>query len=231
MEYRCVVTSLSGFVQQVATAYVPHGYWFYVQGFVPDGKNPDAVDRKLIEAYGVSVSKWQRTRRKQAGLANLQYIRVGRTFVLLATKGKHPFFECEASSIRDIRKTPIRIGGYSISARKGNDGRLHSHVRVDRKAYIELLAWFVERAARDATGALTKALYNLPYEPYAPVRRQYLTLLRRINEVRVRHGRGRLPVEVLPLRRRIVRPFAQTGDERISVAGVEASRCSGKFPQ
>ena len=212
MEYRCVATSLSGFVQQVATAYVPHGYWFYVQGFVPDGKNPDLIDRKLIETYGIAVSKWQRTRRKQKGLANLQYLRFRRCFVIMATKGKHPFFEFEASSIRDIRKMPIKIAGYSISARNGPDGRLHSHVRVSRHAFNDLLAWFVYRAAFESTGTLIKALYNLPFEPYAPVRRQYLTLLRRTNEVRGRHGRQKLPADVLPLRRRIVRPFDPVGD-------------------
>jgi len=210
MKYPCVASSLIGFVQQVATAYVPHGYWFYSQGFVPEGKDPRAVDAKLIAKYGAGVSKWQRARRKRNGLANVQYIRYQRVFLLMATRGAHPIFEEEASTIRDVRRTPIRIGGYAISARKGGrDGRLHTHVRVDREAYTELLARFVDRAVSASNQWFAREFYNLPFEPYAPVRRQYLLLLRRVNEVRVRSGRARLPVEVLPLRRRIVRPFAR----------------------
>ncbi len=208
MAYPCVASSLTGFVQQVATAYLPHGYWFYSQGFVPEGKCPEAVDAKLIAKYGVALSKWQRTRRKQAGLANVQYIRFGRIFLIMATKGRHPFFAEEAGVIRDARKTPIKIGGYSISVRKGPDGRLHSHVRIDQKAYRALAARFVDRARRGPAARLGAELYGLPYEPYAPVRRQYLLLLRRVNEERARRGRKPLPVEALPLRRRIVRPFA-----------------------
>ena len=179
MIYRCVATSLAGFVQQVATAYLPHGYWFYSQGFVPMGKNPEAVDTKLITKYGAALSKWQRARRKRAGIANIQYLRFGRTFLVMATKGLHPFFEEEAAAIRDTRKVPIRIGGYSISVRKGPDGRLHSHVRIDRDPYTQLMAHYLAHGARQSTARLVDELYRLPYEPYAPVRRQYLLLLRR----------------------------------------------------
>ncbi len=92
MEYRCVAASVEGFVQQLAVAYVTHGYWFYVRGEIPERKDPAAVDQKLIERYGIAISKWARARRKRQGLANMQYLRHERTFVLLATKGQHEFF-------------------------------------------------------------------------------------------------------------------------------------------
>lgn len=215
MTYRCVATSLAGFVQQVATAYLPHGYWFYCQGFVPEGKRAEAIDTKLIDKYGADLSKWQRARRKRGGHANLQYLRLARIFLLMATKGMHPFFEEEAANIRDARKVPIRIGGYSISVRKGPDGRLHTHVRIDREPYAELMAHYLERCSRLSTPRLVSDLYHLPYEPYAPVRRQYLILLRRINEKRKEHGRQTIPVEALPLRRRIIRPFETDASDPI----------------
>ncbi len=81
MSYRCEATSLTGFVQQLACAYLRHGYVYFVRGEVPMGKDPRAVDAKLIGLHGIAVSKWQRARRKRAGLANLQYLRLGRTFV------------------------------------------------------------------------------------------------------------------------------------------------------
>jgi len=60
---------------------------------------------------------------------------------------------------------------------------------------------------RESTERLALEFYRFPFEPYAPVRRQMLTLLRLVNSVRKRAGHEQLPYTVLPLRRRIVRPF------------------------
>jgi hypothetical protein len=35
MEYRCEATSVAGFIQQLAVAYVGRGYFFYVAGVIP----------------------------------------------------------------------------------------------------------------------------------------------------------------------------------------------------
>ena len=106
--YRCVATSIEGFVQQLAVGYVAHGYWFYVSGWIPEDKDPRKTDAKLIERYGVAVSKWTRCRNKKAGLASVQYLRHGRSFVLLATHGQHPFFVQEPG-FRDIREKPVEL--------------------------------------------------------------------------------------------------------------------------
>ncbi len=99
---RSVATSLASFVQEVATAYLPHGYWFDCQGFVPEGKCPEVIDAKLIAKYGAALSKWQRARRKRGGHANLQYIRLGSIFLLMVTKGVHPFFEEEGTTLTPL---------------------------------------------------------------------------------------------------------------------------------
>src|SRR3989304_7567751 len=119
MQYRYETTSLEGFVQYLASNLLPHGYWFYVTGRVPDGKDAGAVDRKLIEKYGIGLSRQQRARRKLAGQANLHYVRLGRFWVLLATHGEHAFFREEGDRVRDIRHTPLQGGGYSLTVRRG----------------------------------------------------------------------------------------------------------------
>jgi hypothetical protein len=98
--YRCNATSVEGFVQVLATNYLPHGYWFYVSGIVPEGKDPERVDEKLIERYGVAISRQGRVRRKHAGLANLHYLRFGRFWLLLATHGRHEFFDREEKNLK-----------------------------------------------------------------------------------------------------------------------------------
>lgn len=84
--YRCETTSVEGFIQQLAVAYVARGYWFYVAGFIPEGKDPRRTDAKLIEKYGVDIFKWTRVRRKRQGRATVQHLRFNRFFVLLATE-------------------------------------------------------------------------------------------------------------------------------------------------
>ena len=88
--YKAEATSIGGFVQQVGVSYVGNGYFFYVPGNVPEGKEARAVDKKLInERYEIDISKWARARRKQAGTANLQYIRFERFYLIMATHGRH----------------------------------------------------------------------------------------------------------------------------------------------
>jgi hypothetical protein len=215
MQYRAVATSVEGFVQQIACCYLRHGYWFYVTGRIPEDKEPAVVDSKLIEKYGINVSESTRSRRKKSGIANLQYLRYDRLFVILATKGKHRFFEDEAAQIRDIRRVPLKFAGYSISYRRGGrtrEGRTdpswHAHVRIERRQQQELVAHLSELAKRRKPDSVVQAIYNLPMEPYAPIRRQLLKLLRSLNRERETLGYPLIPLEVLPLRRRVVRPFA-----------------------
>jgi hypothetical protein len=200
--YRCEATSPEGFVQQLAVSYLGNGYWFYVTGQIPEGKSPESVDRKLIERYGIDLSKWARARRKQAGLANLQYLRYGHFFVLLATHGEHPFFVEEAASVRDARRVPIRFRGYSISHRGG-----HPHIRIDQEEYKRVKAYFIELATHRSSDWLGIELGKLPYEPYAPVRRQLLAVLRAVNRERKKAGFSEVPKGCLRFLRRIRRPF------------------------
>ena len=63
-EYKYEAGSLVGFVQQLASNILPHGYWFYCMGVVPDDKCLDRVDRKLLSKYQIAISRQQRARRK-----------------------------------------------------------------------------------------------------------------------------------------------------------------------
>lgn len=214
MEYRAVATSVEGFIQQVACCYLRHGYWFYVSGRIPPDKDPREIDRKLISKYNIAVSESTRARRKKVGRANLQYIRHESQFLILATKGEHRFFEDEANLIRDFRRVPFRYAGYSVSYRPGGrkrngsrDDKWHSHVEIERRQYLELRAWFSERALRESPERIASALQNLPIAIYAPVRRQMLMMLREINRVRKTAGKSQMKPDSLPLKRIVVRPF------------------------
>jgi hypothetical protein len=217
MKYRCVTSSISGFVQQIACSYLRHGYWFYVTGIIPPDKDPEELDRKLIRKYQIGISESTRARRKKLNKANVQYLRYERFFVLLATKGEHKFKVEEEKNIRDIRRVPLRFHGYAISYRRGGrtregevDPRWHAHVEIERRRYKEIRDHLVEMAKHRRAETLALALYELPFAAYAPIRRQYLLILRSINRVRKAAGFSLLPKEVLMLRRRVVKPFDAT---------------------
>ena len=214
MAYRCATTSVTGFVQQIACCYLRHGFWWYVTGVIPEHKDAESVDRKLISRYDIDNGEWRRTRNKQLGKANLHYIRHENFFVLFASKGQHPFFTDEAGQIRDIRRVPLRYKGYSISYRPGGrtrkgekDPRWHAHVQIDQPKYRELKSWFEDIANRRNEQFLSEALGNIPWEPYAPVRRQKLNVVRAVNKKRKTANRPRLSTDVVRMRRRVVKPF------------------------
>lgn len=214
MTYRYEATTVAGFIQQLAVAYLPHGYYFYVTGVIPPAKDPRRVDAKLMQRYGIELSRWTRTRRKAQGLANVHYLRYRRFFVLLATHGQHRFFEDEAATFRDARRSPIRFAGYAVSHHNG-----HSHVRLDLDDYRWLKASLLDQATRRTAEQLHATFLHQPFEPYAPVRRQLLNLLRAVNRERKLAGLELVPITAIRLRRHIVKPFEVCAEDPRHLAG------------
>lgn len=150
--YKCEATTLEGFIQQLAVAYVARKYFFYVTGCVPARLSAAEHDERMLAKFEVARSKWSRYRRRQQlgpdgfPLANVQYLRYRDFWVLLATSGHHHFFvEHHQADVRggrqyrDVREQPICFGGYSIGWR----GRVT--VRLTVPAYRQLRTHFVER--------------------------------------------------------------------------------------
>ena len=220
-EYRCVAPTLEGFIQQLAVAYVARGYIFYVTGLIPSDKDPLAVDRKVLAKFNVDISKWSRYRRKKrAGpngqpLANTQYIRHQRFFVLLCTSGHHRFFQEHQSVTRlkkdwsrkrqyeDVRKTPLVYAGYSIGHRNG-----HVTIRMSQKAYTELKRHFERLALTKGSETLEREFSRAPFEAYGGVTRQMFCIFRATNRLRKRSGLPLISHECVKTRRKSLRPFS-----------------------
>jgi hypothetical protein len=205
--YRCEALSAEGFVQQLACNLVNHGYWFYTVGHIPSGKDPRAIDRKLIAGYGLELSKWQRARRKAKGEAKVSYLRHDTLFVLIATQGEHVFYRREGK-VRDIRREPILFDGYSIGCGKGSDGRYHASVKIHADAFNERRAYLFGLALHRSADTLAREFEALRFTPYARVRRQLLRLLREVNDARRTAGFSPVPFSALQLRRVPVKVFA-----------------------
>ena len=219
--YQHETKTVGGFVQQVAVNCVQHGYWWYVTGTIPEGKDPGKVDRKLSEKYRTWASSSERARRKRAGWANVRYLRYGSFFVLMSTAGRQRFFaqvpegESELDSlsreqrIRDIRRQPLRFEGYSVSFRNGR-----ASVRIQMEEYRRLKAYFVDLAVCRKVETLTREFWRVPFESYAPVRNQLRCILRAVNRARKTAGFEPVPLEAVRYKRRIYQPFLSLKEQR-----------------
>jgi hypothetical protein len=213
MPYQCVAVSVAGFVQQLAVNYVARGYYFYVTGTIPEEKDPAKTDRKIIEQYGIDVSKWARARRRKEGKATIHYLRCDRFYVIIATHGEHAFFAAEQNQIRDIRKRPLRFMGHAIGVgRSHHDRSLHVSVRIQREIFRELLAQFKRAAVQRTVEDLCREFRALPFEPFAPVRDQYAILLRAVNRLRKTAGLELVPWNAIRHFRKPVRVFSAGKD-------------------
>jgi hypothetical protein len=223
LKYKWEATTLEGFVQQLAVAYVARGYFFYVAGRLSTRITAAEHDERLLHKFDVAKSKWSRYRRKLKigpdgrSLANVQYLRHRDFWVLLATAGHHRFFTehqrlgCSQQQLkrqyRDIREVPVTYGGYSISWR----GR--ASVRISPRAYSDLKTYFLSLAVTESNSMLEREFQYAPFEPYAGVTRQMFSILRAVNRVRKTAGLHLLSRECIRVRRKVVRPFERYSRE------------------
>jgi hypothetical protein len=226
-KYKWEATTLEGFIQQLAVAYVARGYFFYVAGQVPKRLSAAEHDRRLLLKFDVAKSKWSRYRRtRRTGpdgrpLANVQYLRHRDFWVLLATAGHHSFFAEHQRprkgqrdgerQYRDVRETPIVYGGYSVSWRE------RTSVRISPRAYSDLKAHFLHSAVKESKSSLEREFCRAPFEPYGGVTRQMLAILRAVNRARRIAGLPLVPRHCIRVKRHVVRPFelgAHDGNEQ-----------------
>lgn len=220
-QYPCVATTPAGFIQRLAHDYVQYGAWFYVTGVVPVRylAEPARLDAKLIEKYGVSVSRWTRYRQRERGKATIHYLRHEGFWILIATRGSHcierkgrvvRFFE--DNDVRDLRhpSTPVYFWGHSIGAFE-QERQWRYRVRIQRRELLGLRAYFITSMWGRSAAEIGEAFRSLPYVPYRGVKDQYRWILDAVNARRRKAGlRERIPYRcVEELRRRAVRPFEQ----------------------
>lgn len=190
--YRCEAESVDGFLAQLVRL-ISSGHYFYVTATVPEHKDPRAIDEKLLGLYDVDRPRWKRQRRNLKTSAGIHYLRHGRFFVLMLTKGNHAaFYRDHGEQLRDIRRTALKFAGYSIRYTFSEDEqRQRVFVRLDketcRSVKAHLLQLATEPRYRQAS-LLEEAIHSLPYQPYRPVREQLYSIAKAVNCQRRRAG-------------------------------------------
>ncbi|MEM8735465.1 MAG: hypothetical protein AAGG44_14625, partial [Planctomycetota bacterium] len=117
----------------------------------------------------------------------------------------------------DCRRVPIKFAGYSISYRRaGNQSagvaplKWHAHVAIDMPTYRQLKSHFEHLAVHRTAAKLELEFANIPYARYAPIRRQLLHILRKVNKQRRVHNYEQIPYSKLKLSRRPVKVFSDS---------------------
>jgi len=161
----------------------------------------------MMAKYGVRKTRRQRAYRKARGLSNAHYFRHGRVWVLMATSPEFVLAVDAKERVRDLRKTPIRAHGYSVSVRRDGSAmrrgehRERASVRLDRETYRELKTHLDSLALKRSERRLAAAFWleSSSWQVYAPVRRQLVAILRSVN--RRRKAAGLRSVDVNCIRR------------------------------
>ena len=180
---RCVLPSSGVLLRRIIWCMERYGYWYYKTGWIPEPKDPARTDEKILRAYAVPRSRMALHREGKKGRAKLRYYRTGRFFVLLATDGDHPFFEADKPN--DVRVTPLRYHGFTISY----EGKIR--LRWSTEVYRKLRRMFMDRVLDPAVviEARFKRLRH-PYHPDILLQRQ--RLVRGVSQKRRRAGKPRL---------------------------------------
>lgn len=188
MRSQFVATSTAQFIRKVAIDYVRFGYVRYALRSIPDHRNPWAIDEKLRYCYDITTDTKKRTRRRQKGLGNVVFVRLGHRFVLLATEGEHQAFNRLVS--HKIQKTPFCFEQYSISI----GGNSTPVVTVRRPVWKAVKHRFKLIGLHDHQEVQRK-FDKLPFAAFPGVIRQKRKLGQAINNRRKVAG---LPLLVLP---------------------------------
>lgn len=95
------------------------------------------------------------------------------------------------------------------------DRRWHVSVRIAPDEYLRLKSYLVGLAAHRSVEKLIAEFQRVPFEPYTPIRRQLLNILRAVNRARQEAGFEPVPISALRLRRRIVKPYKDKESEQL----------------
>jgi hypothetical protein len=215
--YQCVALSEVGFLQQLTGSYVGKGSVYFVPGEMPARKAAGALgellhfDIKIIEKYGIDRSPVQRSRRKEKGLANVHYLREGKSFLLLATEGKHENFWDEERRFHDCRQYAIRVGPYDVTK-----GAERACVELREDLYNDLCGHFLERCTHWPHWRLKRRLgvEFWRHPAYLPIQHQWERLLTKINKKLKKARMPQIGESVIPRFRKQVRVFGERAEEK-----------------
>ncbi len=151
METIVEVKDYKAFLQEIVRRF-SHGYYFYSLTIYPEKKRDkwQKIDEKLIEKYPIlSLSKYQRARRKRASLLNARIIRYGQFMLLQATSGKDDIGLKTEEAFEDIRKKSLVLSNLygTLSFRIGKKEKGYT-VYFEKAYWRDIKSYWAEKALK-----------------------------------------------------------------------------------
>ena len=153
------VKNYRAFLQEVVRRF-SHGYYLYALTIYPEKKRDKwhKIDEKLLKKYPIlSLSKYQRARRKRASRLNARMLRYGPWMILQASGGKDDSGITAKENFVDIRKQKLILANIygNLSFRIGmKDGKFT--VWLAKDFWRVLKAYWAEKASKEAPAELVK---------------------------------------------------------------------------
>ncbi len=139
-----ICSSWQGLLQQ-AVYLVSRGYYNYCLTQYPENKRDrwSCIDQKMIEKYRCNLSKYQRARFKNKGIANYYYLRWDALSLMMHTSGQLPegitaddkFYDCKEKKNRLV--IPIGIIKMQIMP-PGDPNNIRVTVRLTKESYRDV---------------------------------------------------------------------------------------------
>jgi hypothetical protein len=203
-------TSIDGLVQYLATNLFCKGYRYFSLFEIPPGKDPLEIDSRLIGRYRCNLSSQTRAAWNKLGFSVVRYVRLERIAILVARRKTGLFREMEGSNIRDIWRTPLQVGEYSIRY-----VRQRVSVNMSFAKYKELRAFCDEWACRRDDEFWARFFWNFPVRNYKPVVRIAHRLLKRVNTRRRQAGLILINPDCVRVSRRLVGQCLEPGSVKL----------------
>lgn len=181
------VPTLGKMLRRIAIDAARFGYVHYLVTEVPEGKDPEIVEAKVLQYYSISASRATRYRQRARGIASVVLVRRDRKLVFLATDGGGRFHEENSPS--DMRRIPLQLDGYSIGFRGDRVS-----VEITRRRIEAIRKKGLRMALGDAE-ALTRHLKEMSPFRFAGVNGQRWKLHNQINKKRKTAGLPQLKWE------------------------------------
>lgn len=179
-----IAKSFGDFLRRIAYNYLSYGYHRYVLNEIPEGKDLEAIDRKLLFNYQIRFNRSERFNRKDKGKANVAYVRYKRLFILMATDGVHDKFDKHV--VQSFRESPLYLDGYSIGLKNNKPW-----IIIEPKRYKGVRK-FLLRIAYNPEKHILSFMDRVFVPGFPGVLWQRDKLLKELNQKRKRAGRTKL---------------------------------------
>ena len=178
-------------------------------GVVPDRLTASELDARLIEKFGLDISRDRRSDQRATGNGSIHYLRHDRFWVLISTparNGNRFFTENTEPKTgehlwHDVWARAIMFHGYAIRVPAGK-----LLIKVERHEFKRLKNELLELAKFVSGERLTGILcQRFHYEQYPGVQEQLYRLVECLNQRLKRSGLGRIEFSQLKRGRRALR--------------------------